>query len=607
MANLVSGTTLKNRYTITDQLGKGGMGEVYLALDESLDTKVAVKANHNLSSHTAAQFIREARLLASLKHPNLPRVIDYFTDDDSQYLVMDYVPGDDLKQIIEGNREVSLPQVMKWATQLGNALTYLHTQNPPIFHRDIKPANILFTADGHVKVTDFGIARALAQTSGTATGTILGSPHYLSPEQAKGQSSGPRSDVYSLGVMLYEMLTGRTPYEGETPVAIALQHVQGTPPPIRSLALGVPAALEAVVTRAMARDPEARFGTAAEMVAALEAVRAGLPAPVDPAATQVMAQQRPLDATVVMPAVRQAVTPRAPEPTPYVPLDDRGLDNRKLIFGLALFLAIVGGITVGVMFVPHGDVSTPGTTTGSATPSRKQIVVEDMVGRDAEMERTRLEDLCKSQGIQPPEVREMGQEDSPLDAGKITRQDPAGGTAITEGGIIQVWISTGFEKVDVPDVLGLPVADAQQMITGKNLTVGQVKEDYSSDYNEGFIAAQNPSPRSKVRANTPVTLIVSKGPKPVTPPTPQPPIGKPDVTVGPMEQLDNGKKTTIKVVLPEGSRDATVELRWLEGAHGSPGGGTVGPGNDFSSTVQGDTGSKLGVFVDGKQVRTVNF
>ncbi|MBI5833597.1 MAG: Stk1 family PASTA domain-containing Ser/Thr kinase [Armatimonadetes bacterium] len=601
---------LSGRYQVGQRLGEGGMAIVFSGTDLKLQRPVAIKM---LRPHLAgdaelvARFNQEAQAAAGLNHPNIAAVYDTGQDAGRRYIIMELLPNITLKQRIVESRTGRLApdEAMGIAIEVGHALAAAHAHG--VVHRDIKPANILFTADGHVKVTDFGIARALAQTTGTATGTILGSPHYLSPEQARGQASGPRSDVYSLGVMLYEMLTGRTPYEGETPVAIALQHVQGTPPPIRSVVLGVPAPLEAVVARAMAREPEARFGTANELVAALEAVRAGLPAPVGVAATQAFAPP-PMDATMVMPAV-SAPAGYPDQPTPYIPVQERGGgDNRLLIIGLAIFLAVVGGLTVGVMLVPHGDMSTGGTVTGSATPTRKQIVVEDLTGKDAEMERARLEEQCRSQKIQPPQVLEMGQEDSPLELGRITRQEPAAGTSIDEGGIIRVWISTGFERVDVPDVLGLSVADAQQMITGKGLTVGQVKDDYSSDYNEGFVASQNPAPRTKVRANTPVTLVVSKGPKPPDPNKDKPKVLPPDITVTPMEQLDTGqKKTHVKVTLPDGSADARVELRWLEGAHGSPGGGTVSPSNDFEAEVRGDAGSKLGVFVNDKEQKVINF
>ena len=170
MATLESGTVLKSRYKIIDQLGAGGMGEVYLADDQTLENQVAIKANHNLNANATAQFIREARLLASLKQPNLPRVIDYFTENDSQFLVMDYIPGENFRTLVENKTTFTLAQVLSWADQLGNAITYLHTQNPPIYHRDIKPANIKLTPKGEVVLVDFGIAKTGDPSAETQSG-----------------------------------------------------------------------------------------------------------------------------------------------------------------------------------------------------------------------------------------------------------------------------------------------------------------------------------------------------------------------------------------------------------------------------------------------------
>ncbi len=301
MANLEAGTTLKSRYTITEQLGKGGMGEVYLATDESLDTQVAVKANHNLSTHTAAQFIREARLLASLKHPNLPRVIDYFTDEESQYLVMDYVPGNDLKQLIEGGQAISLPQVMKWATQLGNALTYLHSQNPPIYHRDIKPANIKLTPSGEVVLVDFGIAKTGDASTETQTGAWAFSPGFAPPEQVSGMRTGPYSDQFSLAATLYYLLTGKPPADSARRLMGEEEYV-----PLIATLPNLPVHFSQAMDRALLIKPEARFANVAEFIEALtNPVQA---AQVINSQSTVVASSRP-SAPPVMPPAAVVATP----------------------------------------------------------------------------------------------------------------------------------------------------------------------------------------------------------------------------------------------------------------------------------------------------------
>ena len=287
MTAIEQGTLLKGRYKITEQLGQGGMGEVYLAEDETLDNKVAVKANHNLTTHASAQFIREARLLASLKHPNLPRVIDYFTENDSQYLVMDFIPGENLKELVEGKNEMSFPLVMKWATQLGHALTYLHTQNPPIYHRDIKPANIKLTPSGEVVLVDFGIAKTGDASTETQTGAWAFSPGFAPPEQVSGMRTGPYSDQFSLAATLYYLLAGKPPADSARRLMGEEEYV----PLIRTIP-SIPVHFSAAIDKALSIKPDDRFSTVADFVGALTN-----PNPIpDPSSAQktVIATERPM-------------------------------------------------------------------------------------------------------------------------------------------------------------------------------------------------------------------------------------------------------------------------------------------------------------------------
>lgn len=264
MSELTPGFVLKSRYRIISLLGKGGMGEVYLAEDQSLATHVAVKVNHNLDPHASAQFIREARLLASLKHPNLPRVIDYFTGDGSEYLVMDYIPGDNLKTIIDRKTQLSTTMILHWAEQLGNALNYLHTQNPPIYHRDIKPANIKITPGGEVILVDFGIAKTGDASQETQTGAWAYTPGFASPEQVSGLRTGPYSDQFSLAATLYFLFTG-------VPPADSAQRMIGEQElvPLQELNPGVPAHAAKAIHKAMLIKPDERFSTVGDFIASL--------------------------------------------------------------------------------------------------------------------------------------------------------------------------------------------------------------------------------------------------------------------------------------------------------------------------------------------------
>ncbi|HCS40776.1 MAG TPA: hypothetical protein DIW44_14495 [Anaerolineaceae bacterium] len=264
MTAMEPGMLLKSRYKVVEQLGKGGMGEVYLAMDESLDTKVAVKANHNLSQHTSAQFIREARLLASLKHANLPRVIDYFTENDSQYLVMDFIPGENLKELVESKKQFTFEQIKKWATQLGHALTYLHTQEIPIYHRDIKPANIKLTPAGEVVLVDFGIAKTGDASQETQTGAWAFSPGFAPPEQVSGMRTGPYSDQFSLAATIYYLFAGKPPADSARRLMGEEEYIT-----LNQINTSIPAHFASAIDKALSIKPEGRFASVASFVTAL--------------------------------------------------------------------------------------------------------------------------------------------------------------------------------------------------------------------------------------------------------------------------------------------------------------------------------------------------
>ncbi len=323
MQKIEIGLVLKDRYKLIKQLGVGGMGEVYLAQDESLDTQVAIKINHNLNESTSAQFIREARLLAGLKHPNLPRVIDYFTENDSQYLVMDYIPGDDLKTIVERKDKLNPELIIKWAVELGNALTYLHNRKPPIFHRDIKPANIKLTPNGDVLLVDFGIAKTGDPSQETQTGAWAFSPGFAPPEQISGLRTGPYSDQYSLAATIYYLFSGKPPVD-------AAQRMMGAAlfTPLNMAVTSVPLHVSEAISRALAIKPEDRFPSIADFLTALT----------NPQQTQI-AQG---DQKTVMASHYPPILPPAPVQTKAEkPARKRGA------FGTILALVIVLGIIVG--------------------------------------------------------------------------------------------------------------------------------------------------------------------------------------------------------------------------------------------------------------------
>lgn len=338
MTDMDPGFILKSRYKVIDLLGKGGMGEVYLAEDQSLANQVAVKVNHNLSAHASAQFIREARLLASLKHPNLPRVIDYFTENDSQYLVMDFIPGENLRTIVEQKTPLSTPLILQWAEQLGNALSYLHTQNPPIYHRDIKPANIKITPKGEVILVDFGIAKTGEASQETQSGAWGYTPGYAPPEQVSGLRTGPYSDQFSLAATLYYLFTGRPPADsakrmiGEEDL-IPLQQLNPTIPPHSAFA----------IEKAMSIKPEARFSTVQDFIAALCNTS---PIP-DPSSTQNtrVAERTVMSSSRGAPPVPLAAAAMPAQATPALP------EKKKSALGWIIGAVVLIGLGIGAVFV----------------------------------------------------------------------------------------------------------------------------------------------------------------------------------------------------------------------------------------------------------------
>ena len=296
---LQTGDFLKNRYEIIRPLGKGGMGAVYLALDKALDTEVAVKSNINLNETSGRQFLKEAQLLASLRHPNLPRVIDHFIHGETQYLVMDYIPGKDLDQILREEGPQALEKVLSWSKQLGSALTYLHNQDPPVIHRDIKPSNVKITPEGDIFLVDFGLAKASQGSQATATGAIGYTPGYAPPEQYGGAHTGPYSDQYSLAATIYKLLTKQQPAES---IQILLGNSILTP--IKLLAPDLPEHTTNAIMRAMSTQIGERFYSIQDFIQSL--VDPNFQAATLPPQTRVLKQEE------VLPALEEKKKSRRP-------------------------------------------------------------------------------------------------------------------------------------------------------------------------------------------------------------------------------------------------------------------------------------------------------
>ena len=466
----LAGSVLAGRYELLEPVGQGGMATVYRARRLPDGKVVAVKVLREPYSHDrefVERFQREAEAAASLDHPHVVAVLDSGEQAGVRFLVMEYVEGEDLKSLLRRSGPLSPEKAAPIAAAVCDALQYAHARG--IVHRDVKPQNILLTPTGSVKVADFGIARALSSATITETGTVLGSVHYLSPEQARGEAATAASDLYALGVVLYEMLTGRLPFDGESPIAVVLKHLYEEPPSVREVNPAVPAWLEGVVRRAMAKRPEDRYPSAAHMRADLQG----------------QADHWRQGRTVVLGGPPQRrVRRRGPSAAAVA---------AAVLVGLAA--AMAAGWQALQVYVNVGEVTLPDLRGRSFTEA--QAVVADL--------RLHLVVAGRQYHDRYP-------------AGTVVDQDPPPGRRVREGRWVSVVLSQGTERVVVPDVTRKLLPEATLLLEQSRLRVGSVREDFDDQVPRGTVVMQQPAPGSEVTRGAAVDLVVSKGPELVTVP-----------------------------------------------------------------------------------------
>jgi len=479
-----------DRYEVVGKLGSGGMAEVYLANDRLLGRQVALKV---LSSRYAGdeqfveRFRREASAAASLNHPNIVQIYDRGEAEGTYYIAMEYLEGRSLKEIILKYAPLSPDLVISVSIQIVEALRFAHRRD--VIHRDIKPQNIIIDDDGRVKVTDFGIARAGNVSTMTEAGSILGTAHYLSPEQAQGQPVEAASDLYSLGIVMYEMATGKMPFDGDNPVSIAMQHVHDQPAPPRSIVPDLPENLEAVILRSLGKRPTERYLTAQAMHEDLKRAQDGRPVSAPMAyveeATQVMtpvAANSMAQATQIRPRNGDYPT----ESGPYYEQPRRS-SVWPWILVIILILALAGGAYA--IFSSWG------------TPSADLVTVPSVIGLGEAEAKQKIEaaDLSiKVEGEQPS---------ADVAAGDVARQEPEEGVKLARGETVKVWISSGKGKVEVPNVVGKTQVDAAAEL-GALLFKVELKEETSDEQPVGTVLRQNPEAGKQVDVGTKVIIVV---------------------------------------------------------------------------------------------------
>ncbi len=491
-----TGSLFDGRYRIVRRLGQGGMARVFLAQDESLHRQVAVKVladRHSDDPHFIERFQREARAAARLNHSNIVQVYDQSQTAGMSYIVQEYVEGETLKDLIRRESPIEPRRAITIALQILAALRVAHQQG--VIHRDVKPQNILVQLDGKIKVADFGIASA-GDTEMTEAGSIVGTAQYLAPEQARGLSVGPPADLYAVGIVLYEMLSGRVPFEGEAAVTVAMRHVQEAPEALTDRNPLVPDALESVVMRALTKDPTQRYQSADEMGLELDKVRQGLPISDETAVigAATIAMNRPIEQTMVAPPL---------PPRERAPVRAKNPNRRRLWILLIVVGAVLAAIAIGL--VAWGQIGSSSNTPTTAATTGVLVQVPNVVGQQ---EADAIAALKQLELI--PLVIKTASTNAP--AGQVTAQHPGSGESVPAGTTVEIDVSSGPDAVAVPNVAGLSLADATSKLEAEKLVV-HLDTDSSDTVAEGIVISQSPSAGVSVKPGTTIGLVISSGKK----------------------------------------------------------------------------------------------
>ncbi|SHF31951.1 protein kinase domain-containing protein [Caloramator proteoclasticus] len=469
--NLI-GTTLGGRYIIVEQIGEGGMAIVYKAKDQLLNRYVAVKIlkqEFTQDEEFVKKFKRESIAAASLTHPNIVSIFDVGEQDNIYYIVMEYIKGQTLKEYIKSNGKIGYKRVLDITLQIAMALDNAHKNG--VVHRDIKPHNIVVTEEGTIKVTDFGIARASTVATVTNTNKVLGSVHYLSPEQAKGGFSDHRTDIYSLGVVMYEMLTGRLPFDAESPISVAIKHIQEDITEPIAIDTSIPKTVNDIVKKALQKDMFKRYQSAKELVDDIIKVKENPNAVINNFdETQ---STRIIDVKEV----------------------DKVLKNKKkksIIKPLFITLSVLVVLfTAGYIILSKNFVV-------------KDVEVPNIIGLNEEEAKLKLEPLRLKLEVE-------GKEYSDKPEGTIIKMYPEDGIKVKEGSTIRVKLSAGQKKVIVPDLKGLDLLEAEILLKNNGLKRGSIERKYSDEVEKNRIMDQDPKPNTEIIEGAEVNIVISDG------------------------------------------------------------------------------------------------
>ena len=533
------GTMIGNRYEVVEKVGTGGMADVYRAMDHRLNRYVAVKILKNEYSEDTkfvTKFRQEAQAVACLSHPNVVAVYDVGEEQGMHFIVMEFVEGITLKSYIEKKGKLSVREAVGIGIQIASGLEAAH--NSHIIHRDIKPQNILISRDGTAKVTDFGIAKAAS--SNTITASAMGSVHYISPEQARGGYSDYKSDVYSLGVTMYEMLSGTLPFTGESAVAVALAHIQEEAVPLTAMDATIPKGISDIVAKCMQKKADFRYPTSADLIADLKMFlqdpegEYGVVKPLYENTDTIFI--KPTDVNRIKAASQtttgdSGMTAAEPEDKKAGEEDSGEVDPKleKALIGGSIVVAIIIGIVIiyviGKVFGFWGGASgsteatpTPevtssaasATATPEASDSAQKVTVENVAGMTTEKAKTAL----SQKGLSNVKVSE--QQSDTVSAGKVISTDPEAGTEVEKDAEITLIVSSGTSTVQVPSVASMTVSKAKSTLAAEGFNAVEGSKVYSDTVKAGLVAYSNPKGGAQASKGATITLYISKGQKRTT-------------------------------------------------------------------------------------------